>query len=121
MEKSWYNKVDGLQHWVNVYKKPLRLEHSCDTTNPLVGGGYFEIITADIKIQEEMEDLGQYFKNDEVFEMMALARTLKRITEKDFDKNSEVFYRIYEEEINKFLLKNLNERSKPEPAETCDN
>jgi hypothetical protein len=104
MKTIWNKTIEGRQYWVQVKGKSMKLEMVSDPVSELVGGGY------SIDLPERLEDdpetikeLKNIFSADEILEIVAFSRALKKIKRRDLDDRSENFNRIYYLELEKII------------------
>lgn len=96
MKIIWSKTKDGRQYQVQVKDKSMSLEMVSDPLSELAGGGYSidlpEILEENPGKVRELENI---FGSDDLLEIIAFSRALKKMRPEDLDRRSENFYRIY--------------------------
>lgn len=100
MNTVWNNTKEGRQYWVKLKSGSMTLEFISDPVSELAGGGYSFDLPEDLSADtEELKELGKVFTDQDILEMQAFSRTLKKLKRSDIENRTKRFYQIYYEEL----------------------
>lgn len=100
MNTVWNNTKEGRQYWVKLKSRSMILEFISDPVSELAGGGYSFDLPEDLSADtEELKELGKVFTDQDILEMQAFSRTLKKLKRSDIENRTKRFYQIYYEEL----------------------
>ncbi|HMZ61068.1 MAG TPA: hypothetical protein PL048_19990, partial [Leptospiraceae bacterium] len=100
MNTVWNHTKEGRQYWVRLKRDSMNLEFISDPVSELAGGGYSFDLPEDLSADtEELKELGKVFTKQDLQEMQAFSRALKKLKRSDIKNRTERFYQIYYEEL----------------------
>lgn len=100
MNTVWNNTKEGRQYWVKLKSGSMTLEFISDPVSELAGGGYSFDLPEDLSADtEELKELGKVFTEQDLQEMQAFSRALKKLKRSDIENRTKRFYQIYYEEL----------------------
>ena len=103
MKTVWNNTKEGRQYWVQLKSGSMTLEFVSDPVSELAGGGYSFDLPENLDLNPEtLKDLKRYFSKQDLQEIRAFSRTLKKLKRSDIENCTEKFYQIYYEELEMF-------------------
>lgn len=100
MNTVWNHTKEGRQYWIQLKSRSMSLELICEPVSELAGGGYSFDLPEDLNADTEaMKELRKNFSKQDILEMQAFSRALKRLDRSDIENRTKKFYQLYYEEL----------------------